>query len=661
MVSSTQQVQTSIVTETLAMRIAVIGAGPAGIRFAEELYSVYPKANIQIFSNEPYRPYNRVQLSAFLAGDVDRDDLDVQLPEFADNINFTIAAIHHIDRQNRLIIDVNGQSYSYDKLVIATGARARTPNIAGADIAGVYSFRNLKDAEHLYARVLRARHIVIAGGGLLGCEAAKALRRYHTEVTLIQQDDRLMNIQLDDEAAKKVKSKLEALGVRVITNESVRAVHGETRVTGVDIRSGAHLECDTVLFCAGIIPNIELARNAKLTVSKGILVSDQMQTSDPDIYAIGECCEHAGLTYGLVNPGYEQAAVAAHHIAGEIAEYKGSLVVSRLKVVGEQVCSIGEVADLMDRPRQRVWTFNDESRGIYRKLVLNKGYFTGALAVGEWPEMNRVQEAFASERRIHWWQGLYFKFTGRVWFGKKASAVTDWPDETVVCQCNHVTRGNLSVAMEKGCETVACLQKQTKAGTVCGSCKPLLEELCQSDAERQKEIAWLPILFASFMAVVVAALVAFLPEMQVAESVQDKSWFEAIWNDKFYKQVTGFSLLGLSVIGLLMSLRKRLKYDWLGDFAYWRILHIGLGLLCAFTLIFHTGLHLGENLNRLLILNFLGIIVLGSLAGLVISISHRFKPTQAMSIRKFWSWVHIIFTWPLPALLGIHILTVYYF
>lgn len=147
----------------------------------------------------------------------------------------------------------------------------------------------------------------------------------------------------------------------------------------------------------------------------------------------------------------------------------------------------------------------------------------------------------------------------------------------------------------------------------------------------------------------------------MADSVQTKGWFEAIWNDKFYKQVTGFSLLGLSAIGLLMSLRKRLKYDWLGDFAYWRVLHIALGLLCAFTLIFHTGLHLGENLNRLLILNFLSIIVLGSLAGVVISVSHRFKPSQAMSIRKFWSWVHIIVTWPLPALLGIHILTVYYF
>lgn len=659
MVGTTEQLDIS--NSTSPQRVVVIGAGPAGIRFVEELNSVNPEIQIQIFSNEPYRPYNRVQLSAFLAGDIERDDLDIELPELSDNISFNIAAIHEIDKEQRLITDVNGQTYSYDKLVIATGARARLPNVPGAEMTGVYSFRNLKDAEYLYARVLRARHIVIAGGGLLGCEAAKALRRYNTQVTLVQQDDRLMNLQLDDYAAVKLKQKLEDIGVKVVTNNGVRHVHGDTRVTGVDLRSGEHIDCDTVLFCAGILPNLELARNARLKVSKGILVSDSMQTSDPDIYAIGECCEHAGLTYGLVNPGYEQAAVAAHHIAGGAAEYKGSLVVSRLKVVGEQVYSIGDVANINERLHQRVLTYKDDQQGIYRKFVLYKGRFVGALAVGEWPEMNRVQEAFVSNRRIHVWQSLYFKFTGRIWLGKKASAVADWPEETVVCQCNHVTKGQLSDAMARGCETVACLQKQTKASTVCGSCKPLLEELCQSDTERQKEIAWLPIMFASVMALIVSMLVALLPESQVSDSVQTKSWFEAIWNDKFYKQVTGFSLLGLSVVGLLMSLRKRLKFDWLGDFAYWRILHIVLGGLCAITLIFHTGFHMGENLNRILILDFLGIILLGSTAGLMISVSHRLKPSQAMSIRKFWSWVHIVFTWPLPALLGIHILTVYYF
>jgi nitrite reductase (NADH) large subunit len=456
-------------------RILVIGAGPVGIRFAEELYKYDPKAQVHIFSNEPYRPYNRVQLSAFLAGDVKRDDLDLDLPNHQQaNFQFHIAAIRNIDRQQKLIVDVTGATHPYDKLIIATGARARLPNVEGNQLAGVYNFRNLKDAEHLYARMVRARHIVIAGGGLLGCESAKALRRFNTEVTLVQQGERLMDLQLDDPAAAKLQTRLEELGIRVITNNGVRHIHGDSRVSGVDIRSGEHIECDTVLFCAGIIPNIEVALEAKLKVGKGIMVSDQMQTSDPDIYAIGECCEHSGLTYGLVNPGFEQAAVAANHIAGQTASYHGSLVVSRLKVVGEQVCSIGEVADPMERPRQKVFSYKDEDDLLYRKVVINKGQLIGALALGEWPEMNRVQEAFASGRNIHWWQGLYFKYTGRLWFDKTSAKVSDWPEETIVCQCNNISRGDLSEAMQlPDCKTVACLQKQTKAGTVCGSCKPL--------------------------------------------------------------------------------------------------------------------------------------------------------------------------------------------
>jgi NAD(P)H-nitrite reductase large subunit len=661
MKSFTEQANISTQTVDDQPRVIVIGAGPAGIHFAKELSQIQPNAHLQIFSNEPYRPYNRVQLSAFLAGDIERDDLDLALPDLSDNISFTIAAIHDIDIENHLIQDVNGERYPYDKLVIATGARARMPNVQGADLAGVYSFRTLRDAEHLYARVFSSRHIVIAGGGLLGCESAKALRRYNTEVTLVQQNDRLMNLQLDQFAAEKVKKNLEDLGVHVITNEGVHHVHGETRVTGVDLRSGEHLPCDTVLFCAGIIPNIELAHTAELNVTKGILVSDQMQTSAPNVYAIGECCEHAGLTYGLVSPGYEQAEVAARHIAGETAEYKGSLVVSRLKVVGEQVCSIGNVAAVMEQPNQKVLTYKNDEQGVYRKIVLQHGKFFGALAVGEWPEMNRVQEGFASQRHIYWWQALYFKFTGRIWFGNYASSVDAWPEDTLVCQCNHVTRGQLSAAMTNGYETAEGLVKKTKAATVCGACKPLLQELCDSDGEREKETAWLPILLASIMTVVATLLIALLPESQISDSVQTQGWFEQIWNDKFYKQVTGFSLLGLSTIGLLMSLRKRLKAEWLGNFTYWRVLHIVLGVLCVLVLIFHSGFHLGENLNRLLILDFLGIILLGSTASLVVSFSHWFKPAQAMSIHKFWSWVHIGFTWPLPALLGIHILTVYYF
>lgn len=643
--------------------IIVVGAGPVGVRFAQDLLKQQPQASVEVLGSEPYKPYNRVQLSAFLAGDIRREQLDIDLTDAAlSQFSFQHASIISIDRQQRRVIDKQGRSHHYDKLVLATGARAYLPHIEGRDLSGVFCFRNVKDAEHLYARVLSSRHIVIVGGGLLGCEAARALARYNTQVTLIQQADRLMNRQLDDYAATLLQRRLQSCGIKVVVNDGVRKVHGESRVTGVDTRSGEHIACDTVLFCTGISPNIELARQAGLKVATGIVVSDQMLTSDADIYAVGECCEHRGETYGIVNPGFEQAAVAASHLAGEQPEYKGSLSVSRLKVVGEQICSMGEVADLQARMRQQEIRFHDSKAGIYRKLVITRGSLSGALAVGEWPEMNRVQEAFISGRKLAWWQRFLFRSSGRLWLTSEEADIHGWPEQTLVCQCNAVSRGQLSQALTQGCHDLPSLQHKTKAGTVCGACKPLLQQLCQgADAKAEKETVWRPVLLISLLAAVMALLVMMLPAQTLAVSVQTQGWFEKIWHDGFYKQVTGFTLLGLSLLGLLMSLRKRIKNERWGAFAYWRLLHICLGALCALVLIFHTGFHLGENLNQLLIINFLGVLLLGATAGMAVSMSHMLRPGSAMKLRKFWSWAHIIVSWPLPALLLTHIVTVYYF
>jgi nitrite reductase (NADH) large subunit len=644
-------------------RIVVVGSGPVGVRFVQELMQHGAEAQITLLGSEPYNPYNRVQLSALLAAEVSRDDLDLALPSDTDcEFSFYHATVSDIDREAKVVHDTHGQSYPYDKLILATGSRAHLPQIDGREMSGVFLFRDIKDTEHLYARVLKSRHIVIVGGGLLGCEAAKALSRYNTRITLIQQADRLMNYQLDDHAAAILQSKLEAFGVEVITQDGVRKVFGDSRVEGVETRSGQQIECDTVLFCAGIVPNIELARHAGLQVAHGIVVNDQMQTKDADIYAVGECCEHRGKTYGFANPGFEQAGVAASHLAGEMPEYKGSLLISRLKVVGEAVCSMGEVADLMSRPQQHEAAFEDKQAGIYRKIVVHRGRLIGALAIGDWPEMNRVQEAFVSGRRFNFTHIWFFRKTGRLWFGKEDADVNEWPESTVVCQCNALTRGQLSEAVVAGCKDVPSLQLKTKAGTVCGSCKPLLQQLCQgADAKPEKELTWLPLLIISMMAFIGTLLVSSIPEIPVADSVQTQSWFEKIWNDGLYKQITGFSLLGLSLIGLLMSLRKRIKSERLGQFAYWRLLHIVLGALCVIVLMFHTGFHMGDNLNFLLIVNFLAILLLGATAGFVVSMSHQFSAAKSMKIRKFWAWTHIVVTWPLPALLITHIVTVYYF
>ncbi len=645
-----------------AENIIVIGAGPAGIRFCLELLKRRVGARITVFGNEPYQPYNRVQLSALLAGDISYDEIITALPDAHKHPNFShlIAAIHSIDSANKTITDINGATHAYDKLIIATGSRPHQPHIPGIAQAGVYTFRNLKDAEFLFARVSSARHIVVVGGGLLGLESAKALSRFNTRVTVVQQGPRLMNRQLDEEAASELQGIVEGLKIRVITNSGVRRIVGEGRVSGIVTRDQEHIECDTVLICAGIKPNIEIARNAKIKIARGILVNDQLQTSVPDIYAIGECCEHRGSTYGLVNPGYEQAAVLADILSSGNANYKGSLEVSRLKVLGTSICSMGSTSDIAKRPFLHEFKYRNKKSQSYRKIVTLRGRLIGAVGFGDWQESRRVQEAYQHQRRLWPWHILMFVLTGRL-FAPAQDNVKLWPKAAIVCQCNNVSQGELVKAIDNGHDTLVKLHEFTKAGSVCGSCRPLMMQLLGNTEPLAKQKAWIVTLGASAIAGLIALAIIFLPELRVSDTVQAKNILEGIWNDKFFKQVTGFSLLGMSVIGLSMSFRKRIANKRLGDYAYWRVLHIILGVLCAAVLVLHTGLHLGANFNQILMVNFLGILLLGSLTGAVLSLSHKFSATTAKNIRSFWTWAHVLFTWPFPVLLGFHILTVYYF
>ncbi|TNE77064.1 MAG: NAD(P)/FAD-dependent oxidoreductase [Gammaproteobacteria bacterium] len=653
--------------ETLVVhsRVIVIGAGPVGIRFADELLSRRPEDQVHLFGDENCHPYNRIQLSALLAGEIQRDAIDLPLPDIARhrNFRFTPAAISDIDREAKVVTDVEGQRYSYDKLVFATGARAHIPNIPGIERQGVFSFRSLRDTESLYARILRSRHIVVVGGGLLGLEAAKGLLRFHTKVTVVQQGPHLMNRQLDDVAAAILEQEVRDLGINIITNAGVRAVEGFEHVTSVVTRDGESIPCDTVLFCAGITPNIELARNARLSVGRGIVVDDHLQTSDPDIYAIGECCEHQGTTYGLVNPGYEQASVAASLLADseqQSPHYLGSATVSNLKVVGTPVCSLGEVNDLAARPFQKEVAYLDKERGHYRKLVTLKGRLIGAVGIGEWPESRRIQEAYQNQRKLSRWQLYQFRRNGNLW-GDKGNDVASWPDSTVICQCNNISLGQINQSMATGCASVSELQTCSKAGTVCGSCKPLLQQIVGDNSAPEKESGAGTLTSLGILALALVALISFWPEAKVADSVQQQGWFEGVWNDKFWKQVTGFTLLGLTAMGLLMSLRKRLSWAWMGKFSAWRLLHILLGVACCVTLVLHSGFHLGANLNQLLMVNFLAVVLLGAVTSSAIGVGHKLHGNNASSSRKWLQWLHILVSWPLPILLTVHIISVYYF
>ena len=644
--------------------VVIIGNGPVGMRVAQELLNRAPSTALVIYGEEQHRPYNRVKLSAWLAGEIDSDALHDALthPAFAsvdERIGFRVT---EIDSEQKFVIDSSNVKQPFQALIIATGSKPFIPNIPGVDISGVYSFRNYADTNKLLARRASSHHCVVLGGGLLGLEAARAMQKLNTEVTLIEHADRLLSNQLDVAGAELLHAQVESLGINVIIGDGVSAVLGTERITGLRLRNGRELACDTLILATGITPNIELAQQASLAFSRGILVNDEMQTSVKDIYAVGECAEHRERIYGLVAPGLEQAAVAAANITGTETHYSGSMAASRLKVVGTQVFSIGPMGINEVSHFGSSYIYHDADAGIYRKILVHRYRLVGVIGYGEWAETVRLQTAVSEQVRIYPWQILRFLKTGLVWPEEEAEDVNAWPANALVCQCMNVTRGTISDAIQNGACRLSEVSQTTGASTVCGSCKPLVASLLGNDHVTE------PVRYArsmlTFAAITVATITLFFLAIEVpyASSVQHEWRWDILWRDSLYKQISGFTVLGLAVLGLALSIKKRVrKLDGLGAFDYWRLAHIMLGVLVIATLVAHTGFRMGEGLNFYLMLSFSSMIVLGALSSTITALEHKLKKSSALIYRKRSVLWHIFLFWPVPGLLAWHVLKGYWY
>jgi len=642
--------------------VVSIGTGPVGIRAAEALLQREPALPLVLYGDEPWEPYQRVQLSALLMGEIGWGAISNSLPLPAGHrvVQHHHCAVVAIDRARRVVRDEHGREQHYRQLILATGSHPHRPAISGLDRTGVFTFRNLNDVQLLMARSVRSRHTVVLGGGLLGLEAARALTRHSTSVTVVQHSPRLMNRQLDEPAAALLRQHVEALGIRVMLNDSVREVTGNQAVKGLHLLSGHEIVCDTLVLATGIVPNTRLALEAGLSVGRGIRVDDRMLTSDPDILAVGECAEHRGQVFGLVGPGLEQAAVAAHNLTGGRATFEGSAAATHLKVVGLPVFSIGETGDDENPAEHRAHLWRRPEPSHYRKIILRHGRLVGAIGIGDWPEAAAVQEAVIHRRRIGAWLQWRFRQTGQLWSERGHDGVAFWPATATVCNCKTVSRGRLTEAVAAGCKSVECLIESTGAGRVCGSCRPLLAELVGSQAQPTAVTGRRTLLWASIASLLV--MVAFyLPGgFRELASAQAGVWPQRLWTDGFWRQVSGYTLLTLGLAALLLSLRKRWSRFVFGEFGLWRMAHVVLGLAMLATLILHTGLRLGNHFNFLLLAGFFLLTKLGSLASAAVAVETR--PTRASRRWKQWATLtHIVLAWPLPVLLGFHILSVYYF
>jgi nitrite reductase [NAD(P)H] large subunit len=366
-------------------QLVVVGNGMAGMRAVEELLSRAPgRFDITVVGAEPHPNYNRILLSSVLAGDKTLDEIVINSPSWYAEHGIRLIAENRataIDRVARLVALADGTVVAYDKLLLATGSKPVAPPIPGLHLPNVRAFRDIADVEAMIAAATSDRRAVVIGGGLLGLEAAWGLKRRGMAVALVHLMPTLMERQLDVAAGELLRRELDARGIAFFTNSQTEAILGTGRAEAVLLADGRRIPADSVVLAVGIRPNIDLARTANLDVNRGILVGDDMGTSDSDIYAVGECIEHNGQVFGLVAPIWDQAKVCGARLAGDSAAvYVPPPVFTSLKITGIDVFSAGALAAADDADQEI--TLHDAKRGLYKKVILRDDRIVGSVLYG---------------------------------------------------------------------------------------------------------------------------------------------------------------------------------------------------------------------------------------------------------------------------------------
>jgi nitrite reductase (NADH) large subunit len=384
-------------------RLLLVGNGMAGMRTINEILARdRERFEIEVIGAEPHPNYNRILLSSVLAGEKEIDEIVLHSREWyaRNSIELSLGdAAVKLDASAKTLTTASGRATGYDTLVLATGSRPVVPPVAGLDLPGVCAFRNIADLELMRDASRHGGRAVVVGGGLLGLEAAFGLTKRGMTVTVLHLMQSLMERQLDEAAGLLLQRDLEESGITVLTKAQTEAIIGDAHVKAVQLADGRELAADLVVFAVGVRPNIDLARAAGLDVNRGIIVDDFMATSEVGIFAVGECIEHHGQTFGLVGPLWEQARVCAAALCGDLQErYVAPVPHTSLKVTGVDVFSAG-VLEARDDGDEEL-TLRDAGRGQYKKLVLREGRLAGAILYGEITDGPWFVELMESKRDI---------------------------------------------------------------------------------------------------------------------------------------------------------------------------------------------------------------------------------------------------------------------
>jgi nitrite reductase [NAD(P)H] large subunit len=386
--------------------LVIVGNGMAAARLVDELARTsLGRYAVAVIGEEPRLAYNRVLLSSVLAGETASHDIELKPATWWRDRGVTVkygCRVTEIDVGRSELKIAGDESVEFSRLVLATGSTPLRLNVPGCDLPGVHTFRDSRDVDLLLSLAARRKPVVVIGGGLLGLEAAYGLAKAGAPVTLLHLMDRLMERQLDAPAADLLKTLVERKDIKVLLNANTARIRGKARIEGVELADGRLIDADAVVFAAGIRPNVTLAKEAGIAVNRGVVVDDCLQTSAKNIFALGECAEHRGVCYGLVEPAYEQAGVLARHLAAREAAYQGSVVATNLKVSGVNVFSAG---DFLGNDASESIVLSDVRRGSYKKVVIQGGRLAGAVLIGDtadalwYLEMIRGRKPVAAIRR----------------------------------------------------------------------------------------------------------------------------------------------------------------------------------------------------------------------------------------------------------------------
>jgi nitrite reductase (NADH) large subunit len=620
-------------------RLVIVGNGMVSHRLCEHLVRLDPfRYDITIFAEETRPAYDRVHLGEVLGG---RQADSLTLAPRAWYLRNRLAlhlgdAVVGVDLARRIVHSASGAEVCYDKLVLATGSAPVIPPIQIDDWAGVFLLRTLGDVERMRVEAAGGRSAVVIGGGLLGLETASTLQSAGLALTVIEKSDQVMSRHLDGAAGWALAQRLEAKGITIRLATTARCVVQGREAKRVLLSDGGNLAADFVVVAAGARPRDDLAGCGLASHPLGgFMVNELLETSDPCVYAVGECAAIGDFPSGTVSPGYAMAECLAQTLLDRPAPFQPSAPCVRLKIAGLPVATAGT----MDGPGERVVVTS--AKGDHRSIQVHDGKLVWAQAVGEWGEWERVENAVRWQWPVSRAQVESFRRRGTLW--PEDRSLIGLPPATIVCSCNGVCLATVEAAMAAGCVTVAALAASTLASTTCGSCVPSLERLL-GGRRREHRASRRVLGFATLLVVTAVAAARDLLVSYRPDSV-------AIWDHLLRRpeeqRMTGFGLLGLMALAVILALGRRIARA-SRMMTPLRLAHAVVGTLLVAGLVAHTGMRLGANFNRAVSIGFLVLAAMGGLALLV---------PLARGARL----LHEALFWPALAVLGLHVLAVYYF